>query len=672
VASYYLKTDQANIYQKGVRDGEQERAALKEKVQAKDTRLAEIGKERELERHAADQAIQTLRVEVEALKAGGATANPRIEELKAAFEEKTAELLKAERESGESQRAQASQRIADLEIKLVSLTAERDQAREEAEAARSESSQLADRDAETQTRIEQAVAAARLEAEEELAKARQAQAQEAAEREAADSALAAVNTEWTRMEQAVAEAQGQAAEADARAEEEKAAREKAEDALRAARAEAEETGGERERRIAEKIAELEEQLAEAAMGHEQAAGELISLREENAELRRLFEEAEVRSGDGIAEANRRMNDAAERAEQDLDAVRGAAAEALAAARQEAEARIAAALAERDRAQEELLQFQIAQEEAAKAQAAREAEAAADPSAMELAAMRQTLTRLETSFAEIARERGGTLENLAGEIAGLARSVRSTSPLSVWKGVNLRRAVDLAGLNEYCRPNEDGTVVRVALADGQTVVLDGRLSPEPYWEANEATGAARDERLAAFAVAARAHVERLAAAASDGDEMHVAFLPSDLMYAAAVERDGSLVEYGAERGVLLATPATLVALLRAVRFGWRRDEAARQAREVAALARTLCDGVVHYAAQTAELKASLESTVQILQRSTAALDSHVLGSARQLQTALGAAIGAVPNTAPRPVYHGSNGIDALNQAIDPQPAGVHVG
>src|SRR5262249_54414237 len=157
-------------------------------------------------------------------------------------------------------------------------------------------------------------------------------------------------------------------------------------------------------------------------------------------------------------------------------------------------------------------------------------------------------------------------------------------------------------------------------------------PEPYFEAAQTEGAARDERMAAHAAAVRAHVERLGEAANENGgslpELQVAFMPSELMYAAAVERDAALVDFAAERNVLLATPVTLVALLRAVQFGWRQEDATEQAHAVVDLGRAVCDGVERYVRQTDELRASLENTLLIFNRGAASFDVDVLNSVRQ--------------------------------------------
>ena len=604
VASFLFKSDRANVYQKGRNEGEEERASLKEKVQAKETKLAEIAKEREMER----QSAEALRTELEVLKStGGAPGgldDGRLQELKTAFEEKTAELLRAEQESSEAQRTQAAQKIEELEERLTAAEAACTQAREEAQQARSEAAAmpgpLADLShtdvvpaSEVETRIEQAVAAARESASQELASvveqlaaakaelesalqelaASQEQAGlEEASRNSSNEAVAAVNTELVRLHTALEEAQGELDQA-------RQAREAAEAALREAEARvtAPETESVKASEFQARIAELEEGQAQAAATEAQLRADTQTLRDEIAEWRRLYEEAEMKNLEGSSASNRQVEEASERAAHDV-------AEARATAQQEAEAKLVALQQEAETKlaalqQETEAKLAAVRQEAEGNAAAKLAEAQQEAEA-QLAAVRQDA---ETKLATQQQESDAKLAAAHHEAVAHAEA---------------KLAEAIAARDE---------IHQEALRQSEAALAEARSA------AAAANSGASSEELAAL----RELVLRL---------------------------EGGLGEVARDRNGAIESLTGEVANLR----------------QIAALSRAVCDGAVRYATQAEELRANFEAAMRVFHQGATAFASDVLGPVRQLQTALPSAGKETPAAAAT----GETGaIEALQQAVE---------
>lgn len=238
-----------------------------------------------------------------------------------------------------------------------------------------------------------------------------------------------------------------------------------------------------------------------------------------------------------------------------------------------------------------------------------------------------------------------------EAASLVRALRTPHVRGRWGELQLRRVVELAGLVARCDFQEqvsaEGDAGRlrpdlvVHLPGGRDVVVDAKAPLAAYLEAMEATDdATRARRLAEHARQLRDHVAALSRKAyweqfQPAPELVVLFLPGESFYAAALEADPTLLEAGAERRVILATPTTLIALLKAVAFGWQREAIRENAEAVAALGRELHKRVGDLTGHLARLGRHLGQTVDAYNRSVGSLESRVLPAARRLE-ALGAA------------------------------------
>ncbi|MBI2833740.1 MAG: DNA recombination protein RmuC [Acidobacteria bacterium] len=255
----------------------------------------------------------------------------------------------------------------------------------------------------------------------------------------------------------------------------------------------------------------------------------------------------------------------------------------------------------------------------------------------------------------------TQEALQNETSALAGALRGPAQAGSWGELQLRRVVEMAGMLEHCDfdwracRNEDGTVggpeVVVHLPGNRTVVVDTRVPLAAYTSAFETDDPRlRDERLNQHAAAVREHIGRLGGRAywaqfESEPEFIFMFLPGESFLSAALERDGSLIEYGVRRGVIPASPLTLLALLRAVAFGWRQERLAEEAASVRAIGRDLYDRIHEMSEQWDEVAASLSRTVEAYNHAIGSLENRVLVSARQLRDLGAGTAESIPNLDP---------------------------
>ncbi len=247
--------------------------------------------------------------------------------------------------------------------------------------------------------------------------------------------------------------------------------------------------------------------------------------------------------------------------------------------------------------------------------------------------------------QVRRTAEGT-ESLRAETGRLVTALRRSEVRGRWGEVQLRRLVEAAGLLEHVHFTEqahsagadgDPTLrpdLLVHLADGRHVVVDAKVPLSAFLDASAAVDDAhRDAALARHATEVLHHVERLSAKEywrrHDSPEFVVLFLPAESFLAAALDVRPDLLELAFARDVVLATPTTLLALLRTVSYAWRQDAAARGAAEVHALGRELHTRLATMGGHLARLGSSLDSAVDQFNRTIGSLESRVLVSARRL-------------------------------------------
>jgi DNA recombination protein RmuC len=252
-----------------------------------------------------------------------------------------------------------------------------------------------------------------------------------------------------------------------------------------------------------------------------------------------------------------------------------------------------------------------------------------------AALAQQLTTLSTAQA-----------GLQTETARLSTALRSTTTAGTWGEIQLRRVVELAGMTAYCDFTEQTSVtigdtrlrpdMVVRLPGGQSIVVDAKAPNEAYRDAASAPDeTTRAVRLADHAAKVRGHVDALGAKAyweqfQPAPEFVVLFLPGDQFLAGALQADPELLERAILKKVLLTTPATLIALLKAAHYGWRQETASRNAEEIAQQARELYDRVSVFTDYLAKVGAALDSANKAYNQAISSYEGRVLPAGRRLE------------------------------------------
>lgn len=253
--------------------------------------------------------------------------------------------------------------------------------------------------------------------------------------------------------------------------------------------------------------------------------------------------------------------------------------------------------------------------------------------------------------------GQTSAQLRQETAALVTALRTPHVRGRWGEVQLRRLVEVAGLLEHCdfveQPsavNDAGVGVRpdlvVTLADGKQVVVDAKVPFAGWIEAVQATDeAVRLQRVAEHARQLRAHVDALAArryptAFEPAAPFTVLFVPSDGFLISALEAEPELLEHGFARDVVIATPSTLLALLRTVAYSWRQERLARDATAVLEVGRTVHARLGTLSAHLTRLGSALGSAVGRYNDTVGSYERSVLVAARRFDD-LGVAATPVP-------------------------------
>jgi DNA recombination protein RmuC len=277
----------------------------------------------------------------------------------------------------------------------------------------------------------------------------------------------------------------------------------------------------------------------------------------------------------------------------------------------------------------------------------------------LAPMRNALERVQTELSQSERERLRAAamldehlsamrlssEGLRSETGQLVNALRAPQVRGRWGELQLERAVEAAGMVQHVdyrtqvtSPGPDGALrpdLVVTLVGGRQIVIDAKVAFAGYLEAMEATDPAkRADRLRAHARQLRNHVDSLSEKAywkafDPTPEFVVCFVPADAFLDAALRQDPSLLEHGFECNVVIATPSTLVALLRTIAYTWRQETLAKNTAEVNKLGRELYQRLAGLDGHLEKLGRALAGSVSAFNASIGTLESRVLVSARRL-------------------------------------------
>ncbi|MBV9746236.1 MAG: DNA recombination protein RmuC [Acidobacteriia bacterium] len=303
-------------------------------------------------------------------------------------------------------------------------------------------------------------------------------------------------------------------------------------------------------------------------------------------------------------------------------------------------------------------------------------------------VRASLEKVDSKIQELEKARTGAYAALSEQVRGLLEThkqlrtetgrlvtaLRTPGVRGHWGEIQLRRVVEMAGMLERCDflsqstlESENGRLrpdLLVHLPAGKTIVVDAKTPLDAYLQGIEAEDEAiRRAKLADHARQVRMHMSALARKSyweqfDQAPEFAIMFLPGECFFSAALENDPTLIETGAGQNIILATPTTLIALLRAIAYGWRQEKLAQNAAEISALGRELYKRLSDMCDHWSKMGRSLERAVEAYNSGIGSLESRVLVSARKFAELKTAPLG-VDIAVLEPVEHAvrrvSNGV-----------------